>query len=92
MEEVPGLVVDPSTWNGDRLQAVSIQGVRSRCRDKNFHLERRVATENFYLGLAFQVDAKDKHRARECASGDRGIVIALLGDGELASPRKGMCL
>ena len=85
-------MIDPSTWNGDRLQAVSIQGVRSRCRDKSFHQERGVATENFYLGLAFQVDAKDKHRARLCASGGRGIVIALLGDGEMASPRKRMCL
>ena len=67
-------------------------GLRARCRDKNFHQERGVATENFYLGLAFQVDAKDKYRARLCASGGRGIVIALLGDGEMASPRKGMCL
>ena len=92
MEDVPGLVVDPSTWNGDRLQAVSIQGVRSTCRDKSFHQERGVATENFYLGLAFQVDAKDKYRARLCASGGRGIVIALLGDGEMASLRKRMCL
>ena len=67
-------------------------GLRARCRDKNFHQERGVATENFYLGLAFQVDAKDKHRASECASEGPGMVIALLGDGEMASPRKRMCL
>ena len=48
-------------------------------------------TGSFHAGRVFQVDAKDKHRARKCASGDRGIVIALLGDGEMASPRKGMC-
>ena len=65
--------------------------MRARCSGRSFHLARGVATENFYLGLAFQVDAKDKHRARLCASGGRGIVIALLGDGEMASPRKRMC-
>ena len=63
-------------------------GGRARCGNRSFYLERGVATENFYLGLAFQVDAKDKHRARKCASGGRGKVIALLGDGEMASPRK----
>ena len=67
-------------------------GERCGCRDSAFYLERRMAIGNFYSGYAFQVDAKDKHRARECASGGRGMGLALLGEGEMAPPRKRMCL
>ena len=66
--------------------------MRSRCRDSAFHLERGDAVGNFYSGWACQVDAKDKHRARECASGGRGMGLALLDEGEMAPPRKRMCL
>ena len=51
-----------------------------------------MAIGNFYSGRACQVDAKDKHRAREYASGGRGMGLALLGEGEMAPPRKRMCL
>ncbi|MDD6052488.1 MAG: hypothetical protein PUB91_01585 [Bacteroidales bacterium] len=51
-----------------------------------------MATGSFHSGRVFQVDAKDKHRASGCAFEGPGMVIALLGDGEMASPRKRMCL
>ena len=51
-----------------------------------------MAIEDFYSRRVCQVDAKDKHRASGCAFEGPGMVIALLGDGEMASPRKRMCL